>query len=168
MKGEIVIMKKIGAFLLILVVMISSLMGCGSSQENSEDKTKEVLATEDTDKTAEDVQSAIESTNGSIKKVAYIPLMTSTDFHLQLAESIVGKLKEAGYEAEYTSPDGDITKQIEIVENYVAQKVDCIVLFPLDGDALSDAVARAQAAGVKVVVMVNATDTYDAALFSDP
>lgn len=138
-------MKKILAFILAMG-LIAACCGTSIADEASEAQESEAL----------------------IKTVAYIPLLTATDFHLQLAEAIVGALNDAGYEAEYTSPDGDITKQIEILENYVAKDYDCIIIFPLDGDALSDAVQRAMDAGVKVIVMVNATANYDAAILSDP
>lgn len=161
-------MKKAIALLLAMGMIIASLAGCGTSGGGNSDGTKKVEVSSDVESSAEAVEHGVETSGGSIKTVAYIPLMTSTDFHLQLTESIVDHLKDAGYDAEYTSPDGDITKQIEIVENYVAQGVDCIVIFPLDGNALSDAVARAREQGVKVVVMVNITDTYDAAMESNP
>ena len=160
-------MKKIFAFLLSMGVLITSLAGCGASDTTKISETQSLNTGDTVEEAAETVAETVESV-GSIETVAFIPLMTSTDFHLQLSESIVGHLQEAGYDAEYTSPDGDITKQIEIVENYVAQGVDCIVIFPIDGDALSDAVKRAQEEGVKVVAMVNVTQTYDAALETDP
>lgn len=161
-------MKKMLALILAMGLIIASLAGCKTSETENNANTSAAGETGDgMDETADRVVDAVDA-QGSIEKVAFIPLLTSTDFHLQLTESIVSHLQEAGYDAEYTSPDGDITKQIEILENYVAQDYDCIVIFPIDGEALSDAVKKAQDDEVKVVCMVNATETYDAGLFSDP
>lgn len=176
-------MKKIMAVLMTMILAVGLLGGCsqqsGSSGTGSDSKKQESTAPESKDgaseteasvqSTSQSVAASVETANsaGSIHKVGYIPLMTNTDFHLSLAEAIVGALNGAGFEADYTSPDGDITKQIEIVENYVAMGYDCIVLFPLDGNALSDAVSNAMANGVKVLVMVNETTVYDAAMLSD-
>lgn len=161
--------QKLTALLLMLAMCMTTLFGCGSAaneETKGTEESKSTAAEDQTDKIVEETLNEVNSAGG-IETVAFIPLLTSTDFHLNLTEAIVNALNEAGYKAEYTSPDADITKQIEIVENYVALGFDCIILFPIDGDALSDAVKRAMDAGVKVVVMVNQTTDYDLALITD-
>jgi ABC-type sugar transport system substrate-binding protein len=49
----------------------------------------------------------------------------------------------------------------------VAQGRDLIVLFPVNAEGMNSAVKRAQEQGVKVIVMVNPTETYDALMLSD-
>lgn len=96
-----------------------------------------------------------------INKVAYIPMSTTSDYFLAMSDAFTAKFKEAGFESEYTSPDFDPVKQQEILENYVTQGYDCIVLFPINAASLSSAVADAQAKGVKVVCQVNKIDGCD-------
>jgi ribose transport system substrate-binding protein len=57
--------------------------------------------------------------------------------------------------------DGDANKQIGIVEDFISQKVDAIVLDPLGAAALSAPAARAMAAGIPVVICLNGLEGDD-------
>jgi ABC-type sugar transport system substrate-binding protein len=110
-----------------------------------------------------------ESPTGQTKKraMSYVALGTGTDFLRSLAEAIVKPFKDGGWDVEYLSPDFNPTKQLEIFENCVAQGKDLIVLFPINAEGMNSAVKKAQEQGVKVIVMVNPTETYDALMLSD-
>ena len=55
--------------------------------------------------------------------------------------------------------DGDASKQISAVENFIQAKVDAILLDPLGSAALSAPVARAMAAGIPVITCLNGVET---------
>ena len=57
--------------------------------------------------------------------------------------------------------DGDANKQIGIIENFISQKVDAIVLDPLGSAALSAPAARAMAAGIPVITCLNGIEGND-------
>jgi len=45
----------------------------------------------------------------------------------------------------------DVGKQVSDIQTFITQKVDAIVTFPLDTQAMSPALARAKAAGIKII-----------------
>lgn len=96
-----------------------------------------------------------------ITKVAYIPMSTTNDYFLAMCNVFTQMFNDAGFEAEYTSPDFDPVRQQEIFENYVAQGYDCIVVFPINAASLNTTVELARAQGIKVVCQVNQTDECD-------
>ncbi len=77
-------------------------------------------------------------------------------------------VEEYGYAYDCISCDGDAVKQIEQVENGVAQGYDLIFLYAVTGEALSDACAHAMDAGVYVYTFLNDTVNHDVLFCDDP
>ena len=96
-----------------------------------------------------------------INKIAYIPMSTTSNYFLAMSEEFVARFTDAGFYAEYTSPDFDSVRQQEILENYVTQGYDCIVVFPINAASISSAVDAAREQGVIVICQVNQTDACD-------
>jgi len=63
----------------------------------------------------------------------------------------VAKAKDLGAEVNVQNANGVVEDQISQIEYFVDKKVDAIVIVATDCDALSDAVAKAKKAGIKVV-----------------
>lgn len=63
----------------------------------------------------------------------------------------VAKARELGADVNVQNANGDVEAQIAQIEYFVEKKVDAIVIVATDCDALSDVVAKAKKAGVKVV-----------------
>ncbi len=63
----------------------------------------------------------------------------------------VSRARELGAEVNVQNANGDVAAQISQIEYFVDKKVDAIVIIATDCDALSDAVAKAKKAGIKVV-----------------
>lgn len=175
--------KKVVAVLLMCAMITSAIAGCGNSadtssveassdsmvsdsQENSDDITDATTETEENVLDSE-VSSAIQVVEAcgekgdKINKVAYIPMATSSEFFALMTDMMVEKLEEAGFEADYTSPEFDPGQQLEIFENYVTAGYDCIIVFPINADSMNDAVAEARAKGIKVICQVNQTEECD-------
>jgi ABC-type sugar transport system substrate-binding protein len=74
-----------------------------------------------------------------------------------------------GWEENMVSGDFDVSKQIEAIENFTADQVDVLLVFPVNGPAVTDAVKKARDAGIKVIIMVDETtdEQWDAFLSSD-
>lgn len=96
------------------------------------------------------------------QKIAVIPKGTTHDFWKSVHAGARKAAGEVGVEVIWQGPqlEDDRTKQIEVVENFINQGVDGIVLAPLDYKALVEPVENAVKAGIKVV-------TFDSALDSD-
>ena len=53
----------------------------------------------------------------------------------------------------FTDANGDITKQLDQIDNYIAQKVDAIVVVPVDYQGIVRGVERANKAGIPVIAL---------------
>lgn len=58
----------------------------------------------------------------------------------------------------WKSADSNIDKQISLVENFIEQKVDCILVNPLDSEALIPVIEKAAAAGIPTITMAGWAD----------
>ncbi|WP_417259655.1 multiple monosaccharide ABC transporter substrate-binding protein [Celeribacter sp.] len=66
-------------------------------------------------------------------------------------DNMVKELEAAGYEADLQYAEDDIPNQLAQIENMVTKGVDVLVIAAIDGTTLSNALANAAAAGVKVI-----------------
>lgn len=66
-------------------------------------------------------------------------------------ESMVEQFKAAGYETDLQYAEDDIPNQLAQIENMITKGVDALVIAAIDGTTLSNALANANAAGVKVI-----------------
>lgn len=103
-----------------------------------------------------------------IDSVVYIPASLSLEFFQMMADTVVQQLNDAGFDAECSSsPEMDSNAQLEIFENCVTQGYDCIILFPVNKDAMTSAVAEARKQGIKVICQVNQCGECDGWVGSD-
>ena len=56
-------------------------------------------------------------------------------FLTNLREAIAAKAKEAGVNVQFEDAQGDIGKQLSQIQNFIAKKVDAIVVNPVDSSA---------------------------------
>ena len=80
----------------------------------------------------------------------FVDMMNGGD----LAEKEDGNL-----EVIWKSAEGSVEKEISLIENFVEQKVDAILIDPLDVDAVKPAMEKAFKAGIPLVTMGNFVDT---------
>lgn len=73
------------------------------------------------------------------------------DFMLALSEQIRASVEEAGAQIQMDAADGDVTTQIEQIENYITMGADLIVVFPISGEAVANACRQAMEQGIPVV-----------------
>ncbi|MDR2394401.1 MAG: ABC transporter substrate-binding protein [Treponema sp.] len=112
-----------------------------------------------------------EASTGKIK-VIFIAMDSIDEHWLKVKAGTEDKAKELGNVAlSFNAPPGkvDANVQLQMVEDAITQKMDAILLAPLDKDALSPGVDRAKAAGIKVIIIDSAvgTSNYDAFLSTD-
>ncbi|MDR2798786.1 MAG: ABC transporter substrate-binding protein [Treponema sp.] len=105
-------------------------------------------------------------------KVIFIAMDSIDEHWLKVKAGTEDKAKELGNVAlSFNAPPGkvDANVQLQMVEDAITQKMDAILLAPLDKDALSPGVDRAKAAGIKVIIIDSAVSTsnYDAFLSTD-
>ncbi len=67
---------------------------------------------------------------------------------LDIQNSLVNHAREKGWEVLTTTSGGDIQKQVDDINNYIAQQVDAIVTVPDDSAGICTAVDAAKDAGI--------------------
>ncbi len=85
---------------------------------------------------------------------------------IDLQNSFFVRMKEAGdvaakdykVKSVWQSAEGSLEKQVGIIENFINQKVSAILVDPLDKNALTPVIKKAEAAGIPVVTMGNKVD----------
>lgn len=67
---------------------------------------------------------------------------------LEIQQGLVDHAEEKGWQVLTTTSGGDAQKQIDDINNYIAQQVDAIVAVPDDSAGICNAVAAAEEAGI--------------------
>jgi ribose transport system substrate-binding protein len=111
------------------------------------------------------------ASDGKIK-VIFIAMDSIDEHWLKVKAGTEDKAKELGNVAiSFNAPPGkvDANVQLQMVEDAITQKVDAILLAPLNRDALVPGVEKAKAAGIKVVIIDSAigTQNYDSFFSTD-
>lgn len=94
------------------------------------------------------------------KRIAVIPKGTAHEFWKSVHAGALHSASELGCEVLWLGPqkEGDRDAQVRIVENFVTQKVDAIVLMPVDDTALVRPARRAAEKDIPVVVADSGLD----------
>ncbi len=66
-------------------------------------------------------------------------------------DNMVKQFKEAGYDTDLQYAEDDIPNQLAQIENMITKGDDVLVIAAIDGTTLSNALANAKAAGIKVI-----------------
>ena len=82
----------------------------------------------------------------------------SAEYTAKLSEAVVEYAKtKPGVKLVMVDAQSDVQKQFGQVENFIAQKVDAIILNPCELEASTPAVDRAKAAGIPIVLVNQVT-----------
>lgn len=98
---------------------------------------------------------------GGKKRVAVIPKGTSHIFWLTVQAGAVAAGQEYQFDILWNGPatETDYSRQIQILDSYIAQRVDGIVIAASDRKALVGPIDRAMAAGIPVTVFDSGLDS---------
>ena len=95
------------------------------------------------------------------KQIAVIPMGRSHVYWVSAHAGAVKAAREDNVDILWNGPatESDYSGQLQIVENMINQHVDVICLAPIDRKALANAVDRASAAGIPVVIWDSPVDS---------
>ena len=85
--------------------------------------------------------------------IGLIQIDLSNPFHLGEVDGAKEAARRAGFELVVTSGEGDVTKQIQAMENLINQGVDAISINFIDSAAFGPTMAKAAAAGIPVICL---------------
>ena len=97
----------------------------------------------------------------STKRIGYVVTTLSNPYFVDMTEAAADEATNyENVEVVIQSPDQavDIEDQIQIIENLVTQGVDAICVVPADSRSIVSAVARANTAGIPVLIIDNRMD----------
>ena len=86
--------------------------------------------------------------------VGYTNLADTDVFTMSRKEAFIEYTKnDPNLEIVFTDANGDINKQLDQIDNYIAQKVDAIIIVPVDYEGIVSGVEKANAAGIPVIAL---------------
>jgi ribose transport system substrate-binding protein len=129
-------MKKTLIIIFGVLVLFSLLSACGGTAANCADDPKPPpLEKKDT------------------YKVGFSQVETNNPWRIAQTESMKAEAAKLGYELVYTDAGGSEAKQIADVDSMIAQQVDLIFLAPRSEQALAEAVLKAKAACIPMIML---------------
>ena len=98
---------------------------------------------------------------GSKKQIAVIPMGRSHEYWVSAHAGAVKAGREEDVDIIWNGPatESDFSGELQIVENMINRHVDAICLAPIDRKALANAVDRAAAAGIPVIIWDSPVDS---------
>jgi ribose transport system substrate-binding protein len=110
------------------------------------------------DNTAVPTTESSSSSSGSSLRIAVIPKGTTHSYWKSVRAGAEAAAKEENVEMDWQGPakEDDRAAQIAMVQQFVTEGINGIVLAPLDYDGLADPVAEASAKGIPVVIIDSA------------
>ncbi len=99
--------------------------------------------------------------------IGLVQIDLSNPFHLGEVEGANEAARRAGFELVVTSGEGDVTRQVQAMENLINQGVDAISINFIDSAAFGPAMAKAAAAGIPVICLHSNIDGCAATLGFD-
>lgn len=141
-------MKKKIITLLMAAAMAVSLAACGSNSSTDSDAVAEGSEAGDDAAGGADAEDAESGAGGLTFGVTY---WTESDFFKTIADSIEEEAAKEGNKVVVSEASQDSAKQIQIVEDFIAQGVDAVFLNPVDRDAIAPALQELKDAGIPVI-----------------
>lgn len=147
-------MKKILAILLSAAMLTSLIGGCSSNGSQTSSASSEAGQTASQGAQQSDAQ-------GAGKKIAFCFQDLETEFWVAAHKSIVETLKGQGFEVVEYNGNQDANKQLEQVNDAIAQNVDGIILIPQDGESALTMIKTANKADVPIAIFNRPPTTED-------
>lgn len=138
-------MKKLTAILLLAVMTLSLLSGCGANNEGS--------GTEGTE-------------GGSAIKIGILQKSRSDQYQILLnaaQDTALAELKASGKIADFLQVDADtdVQKQLNQADDMIAMGVSVIIMSPVDANGCSPIVDKCNEAGIPIVIVNSKTSNVD-------
>ncbi len=134
-----------------LVVAAATLLaGCGSGESTSSDGSTTAAPVATATATNAAGEAAVKPKDGKVLKIGVtFPILDQ--FLQNVADGMTARAKEDGVEVNIVAAQEKTDVQLGQVENFISQKVDGILVIPVDTDAADPMTEAAKAAGIPLV-----------------
>ena len=138
-------MKRIVALFLASVMTLGLLGGCTTAQNSGSQGSS---------------SSGGNTSSGNTDKVVcgVVLIDMTNQFFVDMIEGGNKAAEDYGCEVIWKSADGNFDNQISLIENFIEQKVDCILVDPLDSEGLKPVIEKASQAGIPTITMAGQVD----------
>jgi ribose transport system substrate-binding protein len=125
----------------LLLCLLLAIAGCGGG--------------DDADSGTASQDQSSQGASGKKVKLGVSMIDLSNPFFVKMRDAGTKAAEDYGVEATFQSADGSLEKQIGIVENFIAQKVDAILINAVDDKGIVPAIRKAERARIPVIMMAN-------------
>lgn len=143
--------RVLSVILMVVFVMSAVLTGCGA-------KPTETTKTEATTAAAGATTEAKATEPAKKLKFGYVCNYMSHEWYQNIINGAKEEAEKLGVELSVADSNLDVNTQINACENFIAQKVDVLIITPIDPKALVPVVKKATEAGIKVITESNVVE----------
>lgn len=137
------VVKVIGLLVIVSLMMSLFFTACGSEKQNTQTTQSTTVAeTEKVEKL----------------KIGYVANFLGHEFYQRVIEGMKEQAAQMNVELVVADSNSDVNTQNNNIESYIAQKLNAIVLSPIDPAAVQGSVAKAKAAGIPTITESNAVE----------
>lgn len=147
---------------LIAATLISLLTSACAPSKPTEKPAETEVATEVAATEAAPEVATEEASGEAGITIGVVMLGLTHPYHVEQMEAGTAAAKAYGAEAVYKSSEGDLDTQIALIETFIEQGVDALIVAPVNKDAMGPLVAKAKEAGIPFITMYEALDNPDA------
>ena len=143
------------SWMMVGAMTLAGLVGCGGGNNATPEAETESAATseEANADSAEGVEEAQEDSAGKTYTIGYVNLADTDQFCVARKDALSKAIKGSNFKINFADANNDIQMQLDLANNFIAQKVDILVLVPVDFSGISPAVEKANEAGIPVICM---------------
>lgn len=160
--------KRFIAICMTALMAVSMLAGCGSSSDESSSASSVSSASSAEEESSTSEASSASSTSGDEAAaedltIAFIPKTLNNPFFVAIRDAIQAGCDERGWTLECNAADAEteVDKQVSIVEAFIQEGVDAIILGPSDRTSLIDTINSAAENGIPVFLVDSGSDEAD-------
>lgn len=144
--------------LLLAFVMVAALFGACAPQQQPAASSSQASAESSQVSSSAPASQSQSSAPAAKKKLGVVMIDLVNQFFVDMMEAGNVAAKDYNVDVTWKSADGNLDNQIALMENFIEQKVDCILVNPIDNDALKSVIEKAANAGIPTVTMAGIVD----------
>ena len=155
---------------ILALILVFSLAACAAKPATEETKPAETTTTNETKTEETKTEEAAAETTGEKEpyNVAVITWAMFEEFGVDVVSGAQYAADQHGINMTFPDANGDMQKEISIIEDLIQQKVDAVCIAPVDADAVVPYIDKLREAGIIVVNFdIETTAECDAYIMSD-
>ena len=131
---------------------LASLAGCGGGDSAAPEADTEGGAASNQEASTGAEETQADSTDQTYT-VGYVNLADTDQFCVARKDALSKAIEGSNFKVNFADANNDIQMQLDLANNFIAQKVDVLVLVPVDFSGITPAVEKANEAGIPVICM---------------